>query len=44
MTFQFKRLALVLSLPLMVSATALFGLSTAAFGQSPAEEGKEVLY
>jgi len=44
MTFQFKRMALVLSLPLMVSATALFGLSTAAFGQSPAKEGKEVLY
>ncbi|MCH2342394.1 efflux RND transporter periplasmic adaptor subunit [Pseudomonas sp. NPDC047963] len=44
MTFQLKRLALVLSFPLMISATALFGLSTAAFGQSPAEKDKEVLY
>ena len=44
MTFQLKRLALALSFPLMISATALFGLSTAAFGQSPAEKDKEVLY
>jgi len=44
MTFQFKRLVLALSLSLMVSTTAFLGLSTAAFGQSPPEEGKEVLY
>ena len=44
MTFQHKRLVLAFSLPLMISAAALIGLPTAAFGQSPAEEDKEVLY
>ena len=44
MTFQHKRLVLAFSLPLMIRAAALIGLPTAAFGQSPAEEDKEVLY
>src|SRR3546814_20965000 len=44
MTFQHKRLVLAFSLPLMISAAALIGLPTAALGQSPAEEDKEVLY
>ena len=44
MTFQHKRLVLAFSLPLMISAAALIGLPTAAFGQSPAEEDKEVLW
>lgn len=42
MTFQFKRLAVVLSLPLMISSVGIVGSSTHAFAQ--AEEDKEVLY
>ncbi|TYP66322.1 efflux RND transporter periplasmic adaptor subunit [Stutzerimonas stutzeri] len=42
MIFQFKRLALVLSLPLMIGATAAVILPAAAFAQAPEE--KEVLY
>ncbi|ANF23760.1 efflux RND transporter periplasmic adaptor subunit [Stutzerimonas stutzeri] len=42
MIFQFKRLALVLSLPLMIGVTAAVILPAAAFAQAPEE--KEVLY
>jgi Cu(I)/Ag(I) efflux system membrane fusion protein len=44
MIFQLQRLALVLSLPLMIGATAAVMLPAAAFAQAPEEEGKEVLY
>ncbi len=44
MIFQLKRLALVLSLPLMIGATAAVILPAAAFAKTPEEEGKEVLY
>ncbi|NKQ10507.1 efflux RND transporter periplasmic adaptor subunit [Pseudomonas sp. SST3] len=42
MTFQLKRLALVLSLPLIIGTVGIVGLSTSVFAQ--AEEEKEVLY
>lgn len=44
MIFQLKRLALVLSLPMMIGATAVVMLPAAAFAQTSEEEGKEVLY
>jgi membrane fusion protein, copper/silver efflux system len=44
MIFQLQRLALVLSLPLMIGATAAAMLPAAAFAQTAEEEGKEVLY
>ena len=43
MTFQLKRLAVVLSLPLIISTASLVALSTSVFAQA-ADEGKEVLY
>jgi Cu(I)/Ag(I) efflux system membrane fusion protein len=45
MTFKLKRLAVVLSLPMLISASALFGLSLApTYAQAAQEKDKEVLY
>ena len=43
MTLQLKRLAVVLSFPLIISTASLVALSTSVFAQA-ADEGKEVLY
>ena len=44
MIFQLKRLALVLSLPLMIGGTAAVVLPAVAFAQTAEQDGKEVLY
>jgi Cu(I)/Ag(I) efflux system membrane fusion protein len=45
MTFKLKRLAVVLSLPMLISASALFGLSLApTYAHAAEEKDKEVLY